>query len=63
MIDTFTCEMCGRTFSKSRPDSEANAEALNLWGIKDASSRVGDDMVVVCNDCWRILQPGLPSAN
>ena len=55
MTDTYTCEMCGGAFTDGWSDTEANAEALAIWGVANASER--DDMAVICDDCWHIIGP------
>ena len=44
----FTCDQCGRTFKRGRPDEEAHVEALRLFGVRgDAPG-----MAIVCDDCY-----------
>ena len=50
-IEEFTCELCGGTFNKGRPDAEAEAEAEALWGVPHASTDPA--MAVICDDCFR----------
>jgi DNA-directed RNA polymerase subunit RPC12/RpoP len=46
---TYTCAHCGGTFESGWSDEDANAEALENWGVTDASRR--DDMAEICDDC------------
>lgn len=46
--DEFTCDQCGETFMKNRPDEEAQAESLARWGELD-------DPAIVCGDCFAAL--------
>lgn len=48
---TFKCAQCGGVFDKGRSDEEANAEALDLWGVENATE--ADGMAVVCDDCFK----------
>ena len=54
MSTTFTCDLCGKV-GDCRPEAEANAEALAVWGVENASER--DDMAVVCGTCWAMIHP------
>lgn len=49
-MKTYTCERCGGVFRK-RSDAEANAEALALWGVPNASER-SDVMAQICDKCF-----------
>lgn len=51
----FTCAACGRSFCEARSEAEANAEAEDIWGVKQASSRA--DFVRVCDDCFHRMNP------
>ena len=45
----FTCAQCGRRFPRLGPDEEAQAEALENFGVRgDAPG-----MAIVCDDCYR----------
>lgn len=44
------CEECGGVFEKQISDDEANAEALRIWGVPNASRQ--SHMAVVCDDCF-----------
>jgi DNA-directed RNA polymerase subunit RPC12/RpoP len=46
----FTCERCGHTFTKGRPDQEAHQEYEDLFPESRAR---GDETVLLCDDCWR----------
>ena len=50
---TYTCEECGGTFDSIRSDEEAEREAENLWGVKDAASNPG--MAIVCDECFKAI--------
>jgi hypothetical protein len=46
--ETFTCMECGGTFNLSRPDEEAQREAVENFGVRgDAPG-----MAIVCDDCY-----------
>ena len=45
--ESFTCEACGGTFTKTRSDAEAEREARDIFGV---DSRRGK-MAVVCDVC------------
>jgi hypothetical protein len=53
MSHTYTCDMCGGTFTSERSREEANAEARELFGVENASEQ--PDMAEVCDDCFRLL--------
>jgi hypothetical protein len=47
--DTYTCEQCGGTFEKGRPDEEPQAESVRNFGVRgDAPG-----MAIVCDDCYQ----------
>jgi hypothetical protein len=50
MSDTFTCDNCGGTFGKMRPDEEAEAEAQELFPGIDVTDP--EESGVVCDDCF-----------
>lgn len=45
---TYTCDLCGGTFTAARDDEDAQREALEMFGKR------GDhpDMAIVCHDCY-----------
>jgi DNA-directed RNA polymerase subunit RPC12/RpoP len=50
------CYVCGDEFEPVWSAEEANVEAEELWGVKNASEN--PDMVVVCDYCWpKIIVP------
>lgn len=51
MNDKYICELCKKEFEKAITDEEANKEAEELFGVKDASNR--DDMAIICDDCFK----------
>lgn len=55
--NTYTCEACGGIFPKGWSDEEANAEALETFGIE------ADDpeAALVCDDCYMAM--GFRGAN
>lgn len=55
MPEQFICEACGGTFDKDTPEDKANAEALELWGVPDASD--DPDMAIICDDCFKLVVP------
>lgn len=55
MSDTFTCESCGRTFTKGWSDEESAAEAAGAF--TDAEL---EDPAVVCDGCWDRMRTAMP---
>lgn len=58
--DTFTCAICGNVYEKEWSDSEADEECERLFGISNATSRIGDtedDCAYVCDDCFQMIRP------
>lgn len=58
MIETqkgedYTCAQCGGVFTAEWTREEAEAEALEKFGIENAASN--PDMVQVCDGCWKEL--------
>jgi hypothetical protein len=49
----FTCARCGRTIVSSQTDADADREALERWGVPNASTN--PDMAVVCDICWQTV--------
>lgn len=49
---TYTCAKCNGTFEKGAPDEVANAESKLLFDVDNASSRIGDDMAIICDNCF-----------
>jgi len=47
----YTCEECGGIFDKTCSDEEAHAERLATFGPAFA-----DDLAIICDDCYLILQ-------
>lgn len=47
----YRCQHCEGVFEETWTDEEADAEALKLWGVSNASSR--DDMVRICDECHK----------
>lgn len=54
--DEFTCDVCRGTFSKSRSDEDAAAEADAAFS-PDELEAAG----VVCEDCWQKMRGAMPS--
>lgn len=52
MADSFTCAMCGETFTKGRPDADAVAEMETWFGEVPVADRA-----VVCKDCFKKIHP------
>ncbi|GAI07820.1 unnamed protein product [marine sediment metagenome] len=50
MNNKYICSSCKKEFEKAITDKEANKEAEELFGVKEASNR--DDMAIVCDDCF-----------
>lgn len=53
----YQCENCKGIFEKGWTDKEADAETEYYFGVKDATSRIGKDMVVVWDDCFQKIHP------
>lgn len=51
MSDDYTCDLCGGTFHNTRSEDEANAEAFENFGIRNANR--DPEMAVLCDDCYR----------
>lgn len=51
--DEYQCAECNEIFKKGWSDKEADKEAEELWGIKNASDKVGKSMVVICDVCFK----------
>jgi hypothetical protein len=61
---TFTCEVCGGTFTAAWSLAEADAEAEKRCGVQHASAKVGpadDEMAVLCEDCFKRVMAAQPS--
>lgn len=58
-MTTFTCAACNGTFLKVRPDAEANAEAEQLWGVADASTKPAQ-MAIICDVCFQAMIQEFP---
>jgi hypothetical protein len=53
--ETYTCGNCRRTYRKIISDEEAAAKASEFF--TPAELEATD---VVCDDCWRLIEPELP---
>ena len=53
--ETYTCGNCGGTFEKTISDEEAAAEAAGFFSPAELEATE-----VVCDDCWRLIEPELP---
>lgn len=53
----YTCEECGGVFNKTLDDEVAEAEALEVFGVPNASTNPA--MAEVCDDCYRVIMAGL----
>ena len=51
----FKCSMCGLEFEGGWSDEKANKESEEIFGVKDASTNEGMD--VICDDCWQKVKP------
>lgn len=49
--ESFTCSACGGVFACAATEAEADAEALAVWGVADASTKP-EQMAIVCRDCF-----------
>jgi len=52
-FEKYICENCGGEFNKACSDEEANKEAEELFGVKEASNN--ENMGIVCDDCFEEL--------
>lgn len=50
---SFICDACHQMATFNWTEEEANAEAEQLWGVKDASKQPG--MMRVCDTCFNRL--------
>jgi len=50
----YTCAACGGRFTRESDDAEANEEAARDFGVDDASTDPG--MEIVCDDCYRAMK-------
>lgn len=57
MAKEYTCEDCGGTFDEGWSDEEANAEALENFGVTNASKDTS--MARICDDCYKAMKPWL----
>lgn len=53
MAETYTCDQCHGTFDEGWSDEEANAEALENFGVANASRNT--DMARICDDCYKAM--------
>lgn len=49
----YRCEGCGNTFENDWTEEEANAEAMDNFGVSEASK--DPNMAIVCDDCYEAL--------
>jgi len=52
MQDTFTCEMCNKTYEKGWSEEESTKEMRESWGDLPQEHRS-----VVCDDCFQKIDP------
>ena len=52
MQNEYQCASCKEIFEKGWSDEDANRESEKLWGVKNASEKIGKEMVVICDDCF-----------
>jgi hypothetical protein len=55
--ETYTCAVCRRTYPKERPEAEAIAECIALWGEFPKE----EERAVLCDDCFNGRTPGTRS--
>lgn len=55
--DQYRCESCGKVFDKGRPDAEAMAAALEVFGKAALSV---EPPAIVCDDCYQIIMGDHP---
>ena len=46
----FWCDECGMIYNKRLPEDEAQAEALELFGITDVTD---PEIALICDDCFK----------
>ena len=49
----YQCADCGGIFEKGRSDEEAKNEAKELFGIEDEDIEQGNDVAIICDDCFK----------
>jgi hypothetical protein len=54
MNENFTCECCGETFEKMRPDDEACDEDAKVFGVRPDPQDT-KNWACVCDDCFRFM--------
>jgi len=55
MIDKiYKCQMCG---DECGGNPNADLEAELYWGVEKASEKLDQGMMVVCDSCWKDIQP------
>lgn len=52
MAETYTCEMCGKTYEKGRTDEEAIAEMKEHFGEVPK-----EEQATICDDCFNKIHP------
>ena len=52
-FNEYQCADCGGIFEKGRSDEEAKNEAKELFGIEDEDIEQGNDVAVICDDCFK----------
>lgn len=57
-MSQYICSLCKGSFETGRPEEEANKEALDNFGVENASRN--PTMVVVCDDCYRKMTNIIP---
>lgn len=50
--EDYTCELCGETYQKTRPDKEALAESHKNFG-----KHPPQDLSIICDDCFQKIRP------
>ncbi len=53
----YRCEDCGGTFDKARSTEEAEREAFENFGVRQASTHPG--MALVCDDCYQEIMAAM----
>ena len=54
MVDDFTCDECGGTFTKAWTDTEAEQEYSATFARAQAA---GIERAIVCDDCYNRIVP------
>jgi len=57
MTSSYKCAHCQETFNEGWSDEEANVEALENFGVVEASKNAS--MARICDECYKAMKPWL----